>query len=408
MDEQIDLIEYKKLFNNKDNLYVHNLVTNNLLLEENKDFLIQPFKLSFLIENNTTGMILQNFIQRFFEKPWYSNNIIIENNSNVVDEQIKVNLSRVPFQSLVAESEYPFIDFITEISLREWIEKNYNIIHGFYLNIDIMPKIATGLVYYNYITPFIIKNDKIIILKKNEILKKSLFAVIHPLPRKTTITGLFISGPTNIINDQLIIILKSALNIKQSEEELKKMFDNNETFIRGQNRSPTFSTILSNIKPEIENKNYLITNIITEIYYTISLEKQKEFLLDLFNNSFKLIKIVINDIIEAINENKKSQYFEKSNSHKLSISRNNILKKINQSNNYYYIKNKDNYLFDFICKNNDIIFGTNVLIIDSKKKLNLNKCFSTIDEYHKKMELVINEFFKEIENVYKQKQKFII
>lgn len=387
----------ERLFKKK-NKYTSNIDDDYELLKQEipKGYLAHQIQLSFLIDQNTSSILIQNFIQQYLKKPIFKNNIIIKNTTNDSEESAKILLQVLPYEIIVAESDIPFFDFLIELSLDKYREVMYNRLAGFYLNCKIKSNSAMALVLDNYITPFIIVNDEVVIIKKNALLKKWIYQFIEKDSKDNVLRGIYIMGEPGHITKKLISSLKHVLDLEETEDEIKEMFDNNSILIRDQNRETSDNSLLTSIIYEDE-KGILnsLNRVIFYYYFDISKDKQKNYLLDVINHSIKLLKISIEECVNSFNSREQSHdhIFTDANediSNSLSLFKK---KQINNKHNCYHISPNYNGLFKFICDNNDIEFGSNLLCIEKNTILSYEKCFEKLDEFYETFSENINTFF---------------
>lgn len=406
MDHQIILDDreiYKPLFNKK-KPYVTTLEHHekNLLSDDMKDYLIHPIQICFLTENNNTGILFQNFIQRYFFRPRFNNNIILENNTNMIDESIKITQTLTPIEYIIAESKYDFFNFIIEKSINYSHEYIYNKIAGYYLNMTIPSMTSPELTFDKYITPFVIENNSIRIIPKNKILNKSIFAIFPKCTREQICRGIFISGSPEIITEDLITSLKITLDLPETEYDIMEQFNNNYTLIKDTKRENPYNMIhVINCQNENNTIYYSITNISLNLYFTIELEKQKKFIIDLIQQSKQLIKNILTMLVKNINvkitNNVNHDYYE-TESHK-------IIKKLDDEYVHIKIPNDENIFYKFLCKNNQILFGHTTLKVRKNFNFTTTKSFELIDDYVEQFINTINNSFQnEIKKIYDKKQ----
>lgn len=396
--EQISIEDraLERLFKKKNN-YTSNIIDDYDLLKQEvpKGYLTHQFQLNFLINNNSSSILIQNFIQQYLKRPMFKNNIIIKNTTNDSEESAKVLLQVLPYEIIVAESKEPFFDFLIEISLDKYQEIKYNRLCGFYLNCTIKSNSAMALVLDNYITPFIIINDEVIIVEKNKILKTWVYQLIEKDSKDNILQGIYITGEPIHITNKLIISLKEVLKLSNTEEEIKDMFNNNSILIRDQRRETSDNSLLTSIIYEHKNELNSLNRLIFYYYFTIDKEKQKKYLIDVVNHSIKLLKISIEECVNSFNskEQNNDHIFIEANdivSNSLSLFKK---KQISQKYNCYKIAPNYNGLFKFICDNNNIEFGSNLLCIKKNSVLSSDVCFEKLDEFYNIFFENINKFF---------------
>ncbi|QKE44520.1 hypothetical protein Yalta_073 [Yalta virus] len=386
----------ERLFKKKAN-YTSNIEDDYKLLKEEvpRGYLTHQFQMNFLLNDNSSSILIQNFIQQYLKKPMFKNNIIIKNTTNDSEESVKILLQVLPYEIITAESDLSFFDFLIEISLDKYKEINYNRLCGFYLNCVIKSNSAIALVLDNYITPFIIENDEVIILKKNKLLKKWVYQLIEKDSKDNVLKGIFITGEPVHITKKLISSLKDKLHLSESEDEIKEMFDNNSILIRDQKRESSDNALLTSIIYEDKNKLNSLNRIIFYYYFDIDLKKQKEYLLNVVEHSIKLLKISIEECVVSFNAK------EQTNDHIFVDANDNVnnnltlfkKKSIKNKYNCYHISPNYNGLFKFICDNNDIEFGSNLLCIEKNTVLSYEKCFDKLDMFYDTFLTNINSFF---------------
>lgn len=387
--------------------YTSNIEDDYELLKEEvpKGYLTHQFQMNFLLNDNSSSILIQNFIQQYLKKPMFKNNIIIKNTTNDSEESAKILLQVLPYEIIVAESNSSFFDYLIEISLDKYKEINYNKICGFYLNCVIKSNSAIALVLDNYITPFVIENDEVVILKKNKILKKWVYQLIEKDSKDNVLKGIFITGEPVHITKKLISSLKNKLELEESEEEIKEMFDNNSILIKDQKRESSDNSLLTSIIYEDKNKLNSLNRIIFYYYFDVDLQKQKNYLLNAVEHSIKLLKISIEECVVSFNSK------EQTNDHIFVDANDNVAsnlslfkkKSIQNKYNCYHISPNYNGLFKFICDNNDIEFGSNLLCIEKNSILSYEKCFNKLDEFYDTFSENINLFFdKDISKLVKE------
>lgn len=389
--------------------YTSNIEDDFKLLKQEipKGYLCHQIVLNFLLPDNDSSILVQKFIQQYLKKPIFQNNIVIKNTTNDSEESVKVILQNIPYEIIVAESNIPFFDFLIEISLDKYSEIKYNKIAGFYLNCVIKSNSALALSLDNYATPFIVINDEVILIKKNHILKKWIYQYIEKDSKSNVLRAIYITGNVSHINQKLISSLKEVLKLEETEEELKEMFDNNNILIRDQKRETSDNSLLTNIVFEEDGKYNSLNRIIFYYYFTIDKNKQKEYLLNVIEHSIKFLKIYIEECVNAFNskETTHEHIFKDVNQE---VSRNlSLLKKKPMNNEYSCFNISPNYngLFRFICKNNNIDFGSQLLCVKKNAILTSDKCFEKLDEFYKVFSNNVNTFFdNELENLLQEVQ----
>lgn len=389
--EEINLHKSKKYLSTLDN-------DIKLLIEnENKYNLIYNNCLSFLIKNNYTSILLQNFIQYNIKLPIFQNSVILENNSNDGNESFKILLSRIPFEIIVAEDD-DFINYLLEQSLDIYNELVVNKICGFYLNVNIN-KIDVALTLYDYITPFIIDQDQIKILKKNDILKYWIFYINEKSSRSITFQMIFLTGNVNTVNNKIIQSLLETFDLKnETFESLKEKFDNNNILIKNQSREKNFTSYLTTLNYQ---ENTLV-KLNFNLYFTIDLDKQFKYHYGIISENLKNLRSLIKETIIEINE-KRESYKYKIYNEEIYMQSIKIYKTYNPDFIYYKIFNKYNFLIYFICRCNNIPFGSDLLIINKNTILNESLCIQQIDVFENHILDTIKLFFNDIKPIFKQK-----
>jgi hypothetical protein len=371
-----------------------------LLDVENKYNLIYNNSLSFLIKHNYTAILLQNFIQYNLKLPIFQNSVILENNSNDSNESFKILLSRLPFELIVAEDDN-FINYLLEQSLDVYDELVINKICGFYLNVTIN-KIDVALTFYDHIIPFIIEQDQVKILKKNDILKYWIFYFTEKSSRQTSFKMIFLTGNENSINNNIINSLIDVLDLDENFESLKEKFDNNNILIKNQNREKNFTSYITTLNYE----DYSLVKLKFDLYFTINLDKQFHYHYHIIAEMLKLLKGIIKETIIEINE-KKDSYKYKICNDEIYMQSIKIFKNYRPDLTYFKIFKKYNFLISFICKCNNIPFGSNLLILNKNTILNESVCLDQINKFETNILDIITLFFKDIKPHFKKKIDFL-
>lgn len=373
----------------------------NLLLEdENKYNLIYNNTLSFLIKKNYTSILLQNFIQYNYKLPIFQNSVILENNSNDGNESFKTLLSRLPFELIVAEDDN-FIEYLLEQSLDIYDELIINKICGFYLDVTIN-KLDVALTYYDYITPFIIEQDKVKILKKNDILKYWIFYFIEKSSRATKFKMIFLTGNVNTINNKIIQSLIETFELNESFDNLKEQFDNNNILIKNQSREKNFTSYLTTLNHE----EHTLVKLKYDLYFTIDLEKQYKYHYGIIAENLKTLKSLIKETILEINERKNSYKYQLYNE-EIYMQSIKIYKNYDPDKIYFKIFKKYNFLIYFICKCNNIPFGSDLLIINKNTIIQETLCMEQINIFETHILETITLFFKNIKPLFEKKIDFL-
>jgi len=394
-DEDLSI---KRLFENRKLNYTSNIEDDFELLKSEipKGYLIHFIQLNFIIENNNAGILIQNFVQQYLERPMFKNNIIIENTTNDSVESYKICLQLLPYEIIVAESKIPFFNFLIENSLDKYNEVNYNQICGFYINCHIKSNMSLALALDNYLTPFIIVNDEVVILEKNPILKKWIYQYIERDSKNNVFRGIYISGDETCINKKIITSLKNVLGLKEDEDELTELFNNNNILIRNQKRETSDISLLTTLIYPDKNVLNSLNRVIFSYYFTIDKNKQKNRLLNIVEHSIKLLKIYIEECVTAFNskETTHNHIFTDVNK-EVSKTLSQLKKKqIDKKYTCYNISPRYNVLFKFICENNDIEFGSNSLCVDKNVVLDYKNCFEKLDEFYEIFSKNLDTFFE--------------
>lgn len=393
--EEINLHKLKKYLSTLDNDIKH------LIENENKYNLIYNNCLSFLIKNNYTSILLQNFIQYNLKLPIFQNSVILENNSNDGNESFKILLSRIPFEIIIAEDD-DFINYLLEQSLDIYNELVVNKICGFYLNVNIN-KIDVALTFYDYITPFIIEQDQVKILKKNNILKYWIFYISEKSSRSINFRMIFLTGNVNTVNNKIIQSILETFDLKdETFDSLKEKFDNNNILIKNQSREKNFTSYLTTLNYQ-ENT---IVKLNYNLYFTIDLEKQFKYHYGIISENLKTLRSLIKETIIEINE-KRNSYKYKIYNDEIYMQSIKIYKTYNPNLIYYKIFSKYNFLIYFICRCNNLPFGSDLLIIDKNTLLNESLCIEQIDAFENHILDIIKLFFDDIKPIFKQKLELL-
>lgn len=400
----MSLVEYliledpsiERLFKEK-NDYTSNIKEDyKLLLQEiPKGYFAHQFQLNFLLINNTASILIQNFIQQYLKKPMFKNNIILKNTTNDSEESAKVLLQVLPHEIITAEAEQPFFDFLIEISLDDHKEMKFNKICGFYVNCLIKSNLSMALVLDNYVTPFVIVNDDVVIIKKNNIFKKWVYQIIEKDSKDNVFRGIYITGESLHITKKLISSLKNRLQLEETEEQITEMFNNNSILINGQRRETSDNSLLTTVIYEDGKHLNSLNRIIFYYYFDIDIKKQKQYLLDIVEHSIKLLKISIEECVSSFNSKDQVNDHIFKNEDKTVNTDLALFKKksIEKKFNCYRIYPNYNTMVKFICDNNNIEFGSNMLCVEKNTKLSYNECFNKLDEFFETFVKNVNLFF---------------
>lgn len=419
-DDELSLIEqnsdYENLLTDKDPfICTIDTHSHNLLLKENAYYLTFREYLSLKINKNLSVTTLQNVIQYYYRKPLFINTVILENNTNKISEMFQSELSHIPFEIIVSEHDSSYIDFISERVIEDRREELlHKTICGFYINVNIPADKKRFLTLYDFITPFIVKNNEIIIIEKNPILKYWAFFILEESTRPCVFKTISISGdPIEETNDALFASLKNTLDMgSTTEETIKRYFKNNYPRIITQRRESTFSSLLTSLvyknKQDVKN---VICNIIFDLYFTIDIEKQKEFLVSFFKQTIHSLKLLVSDYVSDFNTISSSTTripynFVKCNDDIKTLATK-MDKKYSDEHDYYTIKTPLN-IFRYICQTNGVFFGTNLLSIEKHKVLEDEKYINELNELENKLVQVIEDYFNNVaEPIFVKKIKLL-
>lgn len=375
----------------------------DLLLEiENRYNLTYINCLSFLIKNNYTPILLQNFLQHNYKIPIFQNSVILENNSNDSNESFKLVLSRLPFELIIAEVDN-YSDYLIEQSSDIYEEMIINKVCGFYLDV-LINKNDMALTLYDYITPFIIENDKIKIIKKNDILKYWIFYKTEISSRNTIFKMIFISGNTSTVTNSIINSLIETLNLRnETFDSLKEKFENNNILINNQNREKFFTSYLTTLN---FNENSIV-KLNYNLYFTLDIKKQHEYHVNIILENLKMLEALVSETIVEINERRESYKFRIYND-EIYMKTIKIFKRYNPDVIYFRIEKKYNFLFYFICRCNNIPFGSDLLMLKKNTILQESLCIQHLQTFEKKVISIINNFFKfNFKNTYVKKNNLL-
>merc|ERR1711916_263448 len=103
------------------------------------------------------------------------------------------------------------------------------------------------------------------------------------------------------INKKIITSLKNVLGLKEDEDELTELFNNNNILIRNQKRETSDISLLTTLIYPDKNVLNSLNRVIFSYYFTIDKNKQKNRLLNIVEHSIKLLKIYIEECVTAFN-----------------------------------------------------------------------------------------------------------
>lgn len=363
----------KKIFDDRKIMYSSNYEEDIELLNDLKNMGLQTYTiyLNFLTKNNLSNLVIRNYIFQFLKTPIFCNNVILENTTNDSNEAAKFHLQKIPFVLIAAESEYPFIDFMIEKCLTNDFLK-FNKIIGFYIDCKVSTNKTIFANMEKYSTIFLIENEEVKILQKNDILKKWPYQRIDTGSKNKIFRGLYLTGRPEHISDKLLLSLKNTLNLSETFDELKELYENNKILLKNQDRENSPQILIPYVFEE-NDEEMVLNRFVFDYYFGIDKNKQKDFILDILKKSIYLIKTHSSEMVEFFNQD--------------------------TDNNYHKIEKSKNSLIKFICEYNDLEFGTDVLFIPKNIKINTDLCFEKLDEFYLQCENIINDFFEKNEKI---------
>lgn len=360
-----------------------------------KGLCIYPLEVAFKSENNSVSILIRKFILENLFKPIFNNNIILENTFNVGHESVKLNLSSLPFELVISQTNEDLFSFIAERSRDNFDEINYKTIFGFYYEIESDTEKGFYALLHDHYTPFIIENDNVILIEKTETAKYCISQVVEKNATVFSLRSIFISGHPDDITPGVIKSLKKELDLQETEDQIQELFTNNNILVRNQNRELFDTRFLMPLILKDENDDLIsINNISFPFFFKQNTDKQKKFLFDIISNVVKFLKIEIDKCVFAFNENELSDiYSEAEKDLKTSC---NMAKwgSLSKKYRYYKINPKYNHIFDHICTCNDLDFGSKLLCIAEGIKLDDIKAKQKLDDFQKDFENSIEMFFK--------------
>lgn len=397
-----DILEEKKTFNTdlKEKKDI-------LLSTEHKYSLTFPTNINFKVDYDLP-LLVQNFLQDSFKIPSFNNMIMLKNETSETDESFRIILSKIPFEIIVAE-DHDYFDFIIEKNIEFFTEYVYKNIAGFFLNVEIEPTENTEiLTLYRYITPFKVNdNNEIEILKKNIFLKYNPFYILESNPKKIDFKMIFLQGKDISTDDEFIEDLIKKFNLNFTKEQILERIENNNILVKNQEREKNFDSYFSvyNYKDK-NNKNNYLCKINFNLYTPLNFNKQKELMKKIFSQILTILKKNITETIFEFNNNTLPINKCILINEDIFMESIKIKKEYNQTYNYYQIKQKYNSLFRYICKKNNVDFGSDLLCIKKNKILNEKKCYEEIDNFKKTILEVIDKAFEhDYKDFYDNKNK---
>lgn len=342
-----------------------------------------------------TSILFQNFIQSTYAKPSFENNIILFNDSSTIDENIKFIFSKLPFQYIVSENLF---NHISEKNIHENEEFNNRIEFGFHIYINKQVDSKELFTLYDYITPFLIVENKIKIIPKKNILKYVAFLIAEN--EYINFSGLFLSSSNFVLtNEELVNDIINKFELTQTKEEVITNFSNNNILIKKSRK--TFFQILNTYNFPENKISFIELGI--DLFFT-NLDNELQFYKDLINNCVNLLQIIITNIIGEFNNNVNSIFFKKINDEVYNECIK-IKKKIDSTKNYYFIPSKYKIIWKYICDKNNIIFSNERVIIDVNKTLEYDVCLKSMNEFASLLYKSIDENLSNIKDIYKIKNE---
>lgn len=362
----------KKIIDNRKLEYSSNYEEDLELLEKlkNKGLCTYTIFLNFLTKDNLASLIIRNYIFQYFKVPIFCNNVILENTTNDSIEAAKFHVQKIPFQLIAAESTIQFSEFMIEKNLYNDSLKFDKLI-GFYINCKVKTDKTIFANIEKYATLFLVENDEIVILEKNDILKKWPYQRIDPGSKDKIFRGIYITGRPENITERLLNSLKDNLNLIESVEELKEAFDNNNILIKNQDRETSLQ-LLSPFVFEENDVEFVLNRLTIDYYFGIDKEKQRNFISDIVERSIDLIKIHSTKVVDDFNSDSE-----------------NVIR-------YHEITKENNSLIKFISDCNNLEFGTDVLFIPKNTILSTEMCFKKLDDFNKQFKSILYNFFEKI------------
>lgn len=376
---------------------ITSLIEHEKFLKTKELNLLIYYKLRIYLKSTDihTSILFQNFIQSTYAKPSFENNIILFNDSSTIDENIKFIFSKLPFQYIVSENLF---NHISEKNIHENEEFNNRIDFGFYIHINKQVDSKELFTLYDYITPFLIVENKIKIIPKKNILKYVAFLIAEN--EYINFSGLFLSNSNFVLtNEELVNDIINKFELVQTKEEVITNFSNNNILIKKSRK--TFFQILNTYNFPENNISFIELGI--DLFFT-NLHNELQFYKDLINNCVNLLQIIITNIIGEFNNNVNSNYFKKINDEVYNECIK-IKKKIDSTKNYYFIPSKYKIIWKYICDKNNIIFSNERVIIDVNKTLEYDVCLKSMNDFASLLYKSIDENLSYIKDIYKIKNE---